>query len=71
MQSALSLRLSKIEPHLTKFGGFLRVHSGPQIGFLQEIAPTRPSVFLALTPIEIIESSFCGVSSLDDSHNSP
>jgi len=60
----------KIEPHLSKFGGFLRVHSGPQIGFLQEISPTRPSVFFALTPIEIIESSFGGLSSFDDGHNS-
>jgi hypothetical protein len=30
----LSLRLLKIEPHLSKLGGFLRVHSGPQISFL-------------------------------------
>jgi len=32
--SALSLRLLKIEPHLSKFGDFRWVHSGPQIGFL-------------------------------------
>jgi hypothetical protein len=30
----LSLNLLKIEPHLSKCGGFLRVHSGRQIGFL-------------------------------------
>jgi hypothetical protein len=30
----LSLSLLKIEPHLSKFGGFLRVHPGPQISFL-------------------------------------
>ena len=30
----LSLRLLKIEPHLSKFCGTLRVHSGTQIGFL-------------------------------------
>ena len=34
VQTALSLRLLKIEPHLSKSGGFLRLHSGPQIGFL-------------------------------------
>ncbi len=70
LQSALSLRLLKIESHLSNFGGFLRVHSGPQIGFLQEIAPTRPSVSLALAPIEIIESSLRDLNSLDDGHNS-
>jgi len=32
--------------------------------------PTRPSVFLALTPIEIIESSLRGLNSFDDGHNS-
>jgi hypothetical protein len=31
---ALSLSLLKIEAHLSKGGGFLRVHSGRQIGFL-------------------------------------
>jgi len=36
MQSAhaLSLGLLKVEPHLSKFGGFLQVHPGPQIGLL-------------------------------------
>ena len=34
VQTALSLRPLKIETHLSKFGGFLRLHSGPQIGFL-------------------------------------
>jgi len=30
----MSLNLLDIEPHLSKFGGFLWVHSGPQISFL-------------------------------------
>jgi hypothetical protein len=34
LQSALSLSLLKIEPHLSKCGGSLRVYSGRQIGFL-------------------------------------
>jgi hypothetical protein len=66
----LSLRLLKIEPHVSKFGGLLRVHSGAQISFLQEIAPTRRSVFLALSPIEIIESSLRDLNSFYDGHNS-
>jgi hypothetical protein len=55
---------------LSKFGRFFWIYSGPQIGLLEEITPTRPSVFLALTPIEIIDGSLCGLSSPDDGHNS-
>ena len=53
----LSLRLLKVEPHLSKFGSLLRVHSGPQISFLQEIAPTHPSVFLALTLARALDTT--------------
>jgi hypothetical protein len=66
----MSLSLLKIEPHLSKCGGSLWVYSGRQIGFLQEISPPRPSIFLALTHIEIVESSLCGLNSLDDAHHS-
>ena len=64
----LSLGLLKIKPQLSKFGSLLWVNSGLQIGFFQEVAPTGASVFLALTPFKIVESSLPTLAS-DDSHN--
>jgi len=65
----LSLGLLKIKPQLSKFGGLLWVNSRLQIGFFQEVAPTRASVFLALTPFEIVESSLPTLGSFDNGHN--
>jgi hypothetical protein len=65
----LSLGLVKIKPQLPKFGRLLWVNPRLQIGFFQEIPPTRAPVFLTLTPFKIVESSLPTLGSFDDSHN--
>jgi hypothetical protein len=67
---ALGLGFLKIKPQLPEFGCLCRVCSRLQIGFFQEVTPTRASVFLALTPFEIVESSLRALGSFDDGHNS-
>ena len=64
-----SSRFLKIEFHLSKLGGFLRVHSRSKVGFLQEIAPARHSVLLALLQTTSSESFLRGLNSLDNGDN--
>jgi hypothetical protein len=54
---------------LPKSGCLRRVNSGLQIGFFEEISPTRAAVFLALTPFEIVEDSLGALRSFDHSDN--
>lgn len=66
---APGLGLLEIEPELSKSGRLLRVRSRMQIAFLQKVAPTRASVFLGLTPFEIVERSLRALGSFNHGHN--
>jgi len=66
---ALGLGLLKIKPQLPKSGRLRRVDSGLQIGFFEEITPTRAAVFLALAPFEIVERFLSALRSFDHSND--
>jgi len=66
----LRLGVLKIKPQLPESGCLCRIHPRLQIGFFHKVAPPGASVFLTLTPFEIVQSSLRALSPFDDRHNS-
>jgi len=66
---ALGFGFPDIQTRLPETGGLLRVHSGPQIGSLQEVAPARELIFSALFTLEVLNRHLGLPASFDYGHD--
>ena len=61
----LGLGFANLKPRLAEIGGFLRIHSGLEVSWLQKIAPTCVTILGTLATFELQHAGLGTLSTLD------